>query len=218
LREISRLDVFCPEAALREEGRNVPGDVTAFEQPSRQRLRALLPPPYSRFRRQAVFEEDEFAAGLEDSFDTAQRFHDTGNGAEREGAHDGIDRIIRQGDAFAREAQELDVEARPAPLPLGQSNHLPIRFERIDLAHLRGIVVSEVDAGTDADFQDSPFGPAEDALTDRTDGRGITERLYDPGVDVIAVERHAVILPHADARRAASSRGRGEEALTSIFK
>ena len=50
-----------------------------------------------------------------------------------------------------------------------------------------------------ADFQDFPFRPGDDALTDLTDGRGITERLYDPGVDVIAVQRHPVILSHADA-------------------
>src|SRR6185436_3460312 len=119
--------------ALLEEGRNVSGDVTAFEQPSRQRLRALLPAPYSRLRRSPVLEEDELAARLQDAFDTAQRLHDSGNGAEREGAHDGIDRIIRQGDAFARKAQEFDVEAGPASLPLGHPNHLAIRLESIYL-------------------------------------------------------------------------------------
>src|SRR6266850_5314461 len=67
-----------------------------------------------------MLEEDELAPWFQDSFDTAQGLHDTGNGAEREGAHDGIDRIVVQRDAFARKTQELNVEASAAPLPLGQ--------------------------------------------------------------------------------------------------
>src|SRR6266851_2344908 len=205
-REIPRLDPFCPEVALLEEGRNVPCDVTAFEQPPRQRLRPLLPPPYSRLRRQAMLEEDELASWLQDSLDSAERLQDTGNGAESESAHDGIDRIVLQGDAFARKAQEFNVELRAASLPFGQFHHPPVGFERINLADPRGVVVNEVDAGPHTDLQDFPLGPADDPLPNLADGRGIAEHSDDLRVDVIAIEGH-LKRPHSLLRRSRGSRG-----------
>ena len=97
---------------------------------------------------------------------------------------------VIQGDAFARKAEEFNVEICLAARPLGQSHHLRIGFERIDLGDLRGIVVREVDAGAHADLQHLALGPADDPLPNRADGRGIPERLYDPWVDVITVEGH----------------------------
>src|SRR5438128_3594957 len=189
-REVRRLHPFRPKTALLEERRNVPCDMTAFEQPSGQRLRPLLPAPDSRLGRQAMLEEDELAAWLQDPLDTSQRLQDTRYGAQREGTHDGIDRIVRQGDCFARKAQEFDIELRAAPLPLGQFNHPPVGFERVYLADPLGIVVNEIHAGSHADLEDVPLSPANDSLPDLADRRGIAERSDNQRVDVISIEGH----------------------------
>src|SRR6266571_5303400 len=190
LGEVRRVHVLDPEAATLDESRNLPGDVTAFEQPVGDRLRPLLPAAYARIGRPTVLEEDELAAGPQDAGDASDRLHDARNRAQGEGADDGIDRTVVQGNALPREAQELDVQLRPASLPLREPNHPGVGFERVDLAHPPRIVVDEVDARAHADLQDPPPSQGDDSRPNLTDGLRIAQDSHEMRVDMISVERH----------------------------
>jgi hypothetical protein len=64
-------------------------------------------------------------------------------------------------------------------------------FERVQLAHLGGIVVNEVRARADANLQDFPLSLSEDPLANLPDRRRITQDADEMGVDTIAVEWHS---------------------------
>ena len=59
-----------------------------------------------------MFEKDELAAPPQDSSYTAKGLHNAWNRTEREGAHDCIDSVVLQRNAFARVVQELNVQLR----------------------------------------------------------------------------------------------------------
>src|SRR6185295_5892636 len=100
--EVPRLHPLDPEAAVFDEGRNVPGDVTPFEEPVGDRLRPPLPAAYPRIGRPPVLEEDERAPWLQHAGDASNRLPDARNRAQREGADDGVDAAVIQGDALPR--------------------------------------------------------------------------------------------------------------------
>src|SRR5262245_21714184 len=105
----------------------------------------------------------------QDTPDAPQGLHHPGNGAEGEGAHHRIDRAVPQGDALPREVQELDVQLPSAPLPFSEPHHPGVGFERVELAYRCGIVVTEVDAGAYADFEDGPLSQGDDPLANFPD-------------------------------------------------
>jgi len=182
--------VLDPEASLVDESRNLPGDVTAFEQPAGHRLRPLLPAAYSRIGRPPVLQEDEFAAGPQDAGDASNRLHHARDRAQREGADDRVDAPVIQGYALPREVQELDVQLRPASFSHREPNHPGVGFERIELAHSPGIVVGEVDARAHADLQDRPLGQGDDSRPNVPDGLRIAQQAHEARVDAISVVGH----------------------------
>src|SRR5260370_962194 len=111
------------EADPVDEGRSLPGDVAPFEHPAGDRLRPVLPAAHPWIGRPPVLEEDELAAGLQDTCDAPDRLHYSRNRAQREGADHGIDAAVTQRNAPPRDAQEFAVNLRPAPFPLATPNH-----------------------------------------------------------------------------------------------
>ena len=57
--QIARIHLPNLESAFLDEGRDVACHVATFERPLKERLSPLLPPPYSRIRREPMFEENE---------------------------------------------------------------------------------------------------------------------------------------------------------------
>src|SRR5215471_20860224 len=90
-RDITCLDPFDREPALAYQSRNVTGHMAAFERPMKERFSPLLPTLDGRFRREPVFEENEFPSRLEDPSDAPNGFDDSRNCAQTESAHHRVD-------------------------------------------------------------------------------------------------------------------------------
>src|SRR6267378_1426753 len=86
--------------------------MTAFEDVKRNRLRPPLPALNLKVGREPVLEEDKLPARLKHTSNPLNGRHDAGNGAQREGTHNRIDRTVWQRNAFARKVQELDLHLR----------------------------------------------------------------------------------------------------------
>jgi hypothetical protein len=128
-----------------------------------------------------MLEEDELAALLQDPPDPAERVHHTRYRTRRERADDGVDAGIGEGDAFSRKVQKRDVQVRSAPLPFGEAKHSGVGLERIDLAHSRWVIVSEVRSGTYPDLEDGSLSQGDDVRADIPKGLGIAQDAYEWG-------------------------------------
>src|SRR5262245_15776836 len=73
--EVRCLHLLDLKTTLRDEGRNVPCQVTALEHPVMNRLPPLLPPPHARVWGKPVLEKDEPAAGPQDTSDASDGLH-----------------------------------------------------------------------------------------------------------------------------------------------
>src|SRR5262249_61632231 len=85
-------------------------------------------------------------------------------------------------------------------------------FERVELAHFCGVVVNEVDAGPDADFEDSPSRRGDNPPSNFPDGLRVAQHAYEMRVNTIAVEGHHHLLLHQP--RAAFLNGCAESCCT----
>jgi hypothetical protein len=126
-----------------------------LEQPVINPLHPNLPALHPCIGGQSELEEDEPAVWLQHAGNPADGFQHAGDGAQGEGAHHCSNRAVRQGDPLSRKIEELNIERRPASLLVRESQHAGVGFERVELAHLGGIVVNEVCARADANLQDS---------------------------------------------------------------
>jgi hypothetical protein len=70
--------------------------VTAAEQTLPERIETVLPPAHSGVRREAVLDEMQRAAGLEETPHLAQRCGDVGNGAHRSRPERSVEAVIRK--------------------------------------------------------------------------------------------------------------------------
>ena len=69
------VEAFDPEGGSFEEGRYIPVEVTATGNTLPAGVEGALPPPDAGFGRQAVFAEDEPAAGFQDPVDLLSLIH-----------------------------------------------------------------------------------------------------------------------------------------------
>ena len=92
------------ESGAGEEVRDVSGEVTAAEEWLVDRLEAALTAGHFRIGGNAVLDEVEGAAGLEDTVDLGEGGVQEGNRAERPRRQDGVRGHARQVDAFTGEA------------------------------------------------------------------------------------------------------------------
>src|SRR5262245_2670901 len=79
--EITGIHLLDLESALLDERWNVARHVAALKRPVEERLHPFLPATDRRIRREAMFEENEFAVWLQHSCDALNRFHHAGNRA-----------------------------------------------------------------------------------------------------------------------------------------
>jgi len=142
------------ESSLLDESWNVASDVAALECPLKERFDSLLPTLYVWIGRDSMFKEDELAVWLQDAPETFNCFRDARNRAHRKSAHDCVNAVVFQGQALSGQVDEFDVEFCTAALLLGHTNHSGVWFKSVELRDFGGIVVNEIDAGTDADFKD----------------------------------------------------------------
>src|SRR5262249_32515938 len=158
-----------------------------LEHPVKNRLPPLLPAAHARIWCKPVLEKDEPAAWPQDTSNASYGLHHPRNGAECEGANNRIDSALLQGNALPREVQELDVQLRLAPMLFGEPDHPRVGFERVEFAHSCRIVVREIDAGTDADFEDCPLSQGYDSLANFPDGLRVAQHAEEMGVNMISV-------------------------------
>src|SRR2546426_11851605 len=144
-----------------------------------------------------MLKEDEFAVRLEDPAYTLNRLHHARNRTQRKRAHNCIDACVSQRNAFSGQIEKLDLYPRSPPLFLCAPKHPRIGFESIDLAHPRGVVVSEVDAGTHADLKDTPLGQWDDAPSNVFDRFRVSQYAYEIRIDMVFVERHTCSMRYA---------------------
>ena len=81
-----------------------------------------LPPLDLGIGRQTVLEEDQQPVPCQNTCKFAQGLVQGLYRAEREGTDDGVDAPVVQGNAFARQRQERDVDGCSASLPVRQAS------------------------------------------------------------------------------------------------
>ncbi len=145
------------KAAARNERRNVPRHVTALEQPVRNRLRPLLPALDARIAQESVFKKDELPAWSQDTSNTSNGLHHSGNRAQGESTDNRIDGAVLQRDALARKVQELNSKLRLTPMLFCEATDARIGFQCIDPAQSCGIVVNGINAWANANLEDIPL-------------------------------------------------------------
>src|SRR5690349_13063731 len=137
-----------------------------------------------------MFEKYELAAGTEDTGESANSVSHAWDGAEREGADNGVHAGVGQWDFFSGEIEKFQIKLGLATLTLGAREHAGIGFERVKFCDFGGIVEGEVHAGPHADFEDASLREGDDLLANLLDWRRIANGDNDVGIDAVSVEGH----------------------------
>jgi hypothetical protein len=104
-----------------------------------KRFPSALPPTHSQIGWRADLKENQLAGRLHDTVHATKSFDYAGNGAQREGADDGIDARVSERNAFARESEELDSQGCSAEASFSQLHHSWIWLECVDPPGISGL-------------------------------------------------------------------------------
>ena len=102
----------------------VPIQMTPSAQFLLQRIEPVLPLLLPRVFTEAVFQEEECSAGLENSEDFGHGLPDSGNAAKGEGTDNGIKTVFRPGQIFSRYETGMKSHRSLIHPYLSQSKHL----------------------------------------------------------------------------------------------
>lgn len=139
----------------------VPAAVAAADQPWPDGgVQGLLDPTPPGGAGLDVFEEPQFAAGLEDTADLGERLVLVGDAAQDEGGDRDVEEGVVAGQVAGGTVDDLDRDGGLRGVGLGDGPQVGFRLDRDHLGD-RGRVVGEVEAVAGSDF-DHPSGHAAD--------------------------------------------------------
>ena len=152
-------------------------------------LEAVLPPLHRLVGREAVLDEVQSAARLQDAAQLAQRRVEVGDRAHRPGRQRRVERVVAERQRRAVEARALDrdgarVESLAGELPADVG-----RFDRGDAGDRRG-VVGHVQPGPEPDLDDLAGEPVAHAPALRLRGLRRAQGIGHAGEHLIAVQAH----------------------------
>src|SRR5262249_25358048 len=155
-----------------------------------KRFPSSLPSPHSQIRRRADLKENQPRSRFHDTVHATKSIHDAANGAQGEGADDRIHARVREGNAFARESEELDGQRCSAEVSFSQQDHSWIWLECVDLVDACRIVMLEVRPRTDANLQHNAPRFRQQLSATIADWCRVSQRAHELRIDPVSVEPH----------------------------
>src|SRR3546814_7210060 len=120
------------------------------------RCQSVVPAAYGSSRCQAMFAEQQHAIRFEHAVHLAQCADGVGNRAESEGCQHRVETFVFSRNAFGRQRQQLNIDARLARPFARQSMHLRRWIEALQRFKFFKIVDRKIEASTNAQSEGSP--------------------------------------------------------------
>lgn len=152
-----------------EELSGVPGEVAASRERSPEGLEEMLGVAYGPVGR-GVLDVQETTGGLQDPRELHEGAVDVGDGAQDEGAHDGVEVVVGEGEVLGAGAVQGDGDGARGGAGLGPGEHVGIRVHGVDARHRGGVVAAEVQARAHAYLEDGARGFGNDPVAQRLVG------------------------------------------------
>ncbi len=183
------MDEFEFKAGSLDEFHRVSGEMATIGQTLFQRIKTTLPCLGLGVGGQAVFEEVETTAGLEDSSEFSECLFNTRNGAERERAQRAVTGVVVKRDRFAVQARVLDGNGRGCDSWHRNLAGSQCRLNGVDEFDL-GRVARNIEARPKSDFQNRSRQTSGNCVAALLHGRCAAHLVDEAGNDVRAVETH----------------------------
>ncbi|MCY1240219.1 hypothetical protein D9M72_530550 [compost metagenome] len=119
----------------------------------------MLPGAHAGIGRQAVFAEQQLAAGLEHPAHFPERGDGVRDAAQGEGADDAVEAGLRRLDLAQLQGDHLHWNVDTFRAPAAEALHLRRRIDADDCRHFLRVVEPQVKPGAHADLQHPPFRP-----------------------------------------------------------